>query len=253
LLRLIAKEVNEDARLPLEAADIRVHFGGVKAVDGVDLFLERGEILGLIGPNGAGKTTLVNALSGFQPLTHGTVSLGAEEITGLSPHRLAQRGLVRTFQGVRSFRQLTVLENVEVAGAASGLSRKRARAQALELLELVNLHERQGHLAESLSHGHERRLGLLRALAVRPRFLLLDEPSAGLDEEEANELIEMIGDAANARDCGVLVIEHNMRVVMSVCTRIHVLNYGRTLRIGSPDEVRSDADVVAAYLGTGEG
>jgi branched-chain amino acid transport system ATP-binding protein len=248
----MASHKSADSALALKAADVRVHFDGVKAVDGVDLVLEQGEILGLIGPNGAGKTTLVNALSGFQPLTGGRVLLGPDDVTRLSAHRLAKRGVVRTFQGVRSFRQLTVLENVEVAGAAVGLSRKAARAQALELLEMVNLDDREGQLAESLSHGHERRLGLLRALAVRPRFLLLDEPSGGLDHEESDELIRMIGHVASARGCGVLVIEHNMRVVMSVCTRIHVLNYGRTLRIGTPSEVRSDSEVVAAYLGAGD-
>src|SRR2546428_837192 len=166
----------------LEARGLKVHFGGVRAVDGVDLVLRKGEILGLIGPNGAGKTTLVNALSGFEKPTAGRVFLNGVDVTGWHPARLARKGLTRTFQSVRLFPGLTVLENVELGGVGVGMRRPAARRWARELLERLGLADKSATWATGLPHGLERRLGIVRALAAKPTFLLLDEPAAGLNE-----------------------------------------------------------------------
>ena len=176
----------------LEARGLKVHFGGVHAVDGVDLAIRKGEILGLIGPNGAGKTTLVNALSGFQKPTAGTVLLDGADVTGWSPHRLARRGLARTFQAVRLFPDLTVLENVELGGVGVGMRRPAARRWARALLERLSLGDKASLYATGLPHGLERRLGIVRALAAKPAFLLLDEPAAGLNEQESDELVDSL-------------------------------------------------------------
>jgi ABC-type branched-subunit amino acid transport system ATPase component len=234
----------------LEVADIKVHFEGVKAVDGVDLQLPRGEILGLIGPNGAGKTTLVNVVTGFQRPTAGSMRLGGVAVDGWPPHRLARSGLARTFQNIRLFGDLTVLENIEVGAVGMGLSRRHARVRAMEVLQGVALEHRAGTRASSLPMGEERRLELARALATQPTFLLLDEPAAGLNETEGDQLVAMIRDVRDRLGCGVLVIEHDMRVIMRLCERIQVLNYGKTISVGTPDEVRRDQAVIDAYLGT---
>jgi branched-chain amino acid transport system ATP-binding protein len=233
----------------LEARGLCVHFGGVRAVDGVDLELRKGEILGLIGPNGAGKTTLVNALSGFEKPSAGKVYLSGADVTGWAPHRLARRGLARTFQSVRLFPGLTVLENVELGGVGVGMRRPAARAAARELLDRLGLAERADSLATGLPHGLERRLGMLRALASKPAFLLLDEPAAGLNERESDELVQALTLIRDDFSCGLVVIEHDMRVIMRLCERIQVLDYGKTISIGSPLEVRSDPAVLTAYLG----
>jgi branched-chain amino acid transport system ATP-binding protein len=233
----------------LEARELRVHFGGVRAVDGVDLTLHQGEILGLIGPNGAGKTTLVNALSGFQKPTGGRVLLNGYDVTGWSPHRLARRGLTRTFQSVRLFPGLTVLENVELGGVGVGLRRPAARRAARELLDRLGFADRAETLATGLPHGLERRLGIVRALAARPAFLLLDEPAAGLNEHESDELVETLMLIRTDFSCALVVIEHDMRVIMRLCERIQVLDYGKTISIGTPAEVRADPAVLTAYLG----
>jgi branched-chain amino acid transport system ATP-binding protein len=233
----------------LEARQLKVHFGGVRAVDGVDLSLRKGEILGLIGPNGAGKTTLVNALSGFQRPTAGTVVLDGDDVTGWSPNRLARRGLTRTFQSVRLFPDLTVLENVELGGVAVGMWRPAARKWALDLLERLQLAGKAHLYGKGLPHGLERRLGIVRALAARPSFLLLDEPAAGLNEQESDELVASLTLIRDDFACALMVIEHDMRVIMRLCERIHVLDYGKTISIGTPAEVRSDPAVLTAYLG----
>lgn len=234
----------------LEVRGLCVHFEGVKAVDLVDLDLLQGEILGLIGPNGAGKTTLVNALTGFQRPTAGSISLAGEEITAWSPERRARRGLVRTFQAVRLFRGLSVLENVTVVGTATGMSSRHARRLAWELLEEAGL----GHLAtlpaQGIPTGFERRLGIVRALAARPAFLLLDEPAAGLDETESDELVASLRAVRDRTGCALLVIEHDMRVIMRLCERIQVIDYGKTIGIGTPAEIQRDPAVIKAYLGT---
>lgn len=227
-----------------------VHFQGVKAVVGVDLAMERGEILGLIGPNGAGKTTLLNALSGFQPLTSGGIWLGGRPVTGWVPFRLAQAGLSRTFQNVRLFGGLTVLENIELGAVGTGLSRKAAQVRAWDLLDRMNLADKAAARADALPYGQERRVGILRAVASYPRFLLLDEPAAGLNEAESDDLMKTIADLRSEIGCGVLVIEHDMRLIMGLCDRIQVLDYGKTICIGNPTEVQSDPTVITAYLGT---
>jgi branched-chain amino acid transport system ATP-binding protein len=233
----------------LEAHGLKVHFGGVHAVDGVDLALRKGEILGLIGPNGAGKTTLVNALSGFQKPTSGKVVLNGRDVTGMSPERLARRGLARTFQSVRLFPGLTVLENVEYGGVGVGMRRPAARRWARELLERLSLADKADLYATGLPHGLERRLGLVRALAAKPTFLLLDEPAAGLNEQESDELVASLTLIRDDFSCALVVIEHDMRLIMRLCERIQVLDYGKTISIGTPAEVRSDPAVLTAYLG----
>jgi len=233
----------------LEARGLKIHFGGVRAVDGVDLTLHKGEILGLIGPNGAGKTTLVNALSGFQKPTAGTVLLNGTDVTGWKPSRLARKGLTRTFQSVRLFPDLTVLENVELGGVGVGLRRGAARRSAQELLERLNLDDKAHLYGTGLPHGLERRLGIVRALAAKPTFLLLDEPAAGLNESESDELVEVLTLIRDDFSCALVVIEHDMRLIMRLCERIQVLDYGKTISVGTPTEVRNDRAVLTAYLG----
>jgi branched-chain amino acid transport system ATP-binding protein len=233
----------------LVAEGIRVHFEGVRAVDGVDLTLERGQIMGLIGPNGAGKTTFLNAVSSFVELTAGRVVLGDVDVSGFSPERLAKQGLVRTFQDVATFPALTVFENIELGALGAGLSRRKARARADELLGPLGLRALAKLPASALPHGEERRVGIARAVACSPRFLLLDEPAAGLDDAESLQLAETIAGIREQLGCGVLLVEHDMRIIFRVCERIQVLDYGKSLAVGSPDEIRRNKQVVAAYLG----
>jgi branched-chain amino acid transport system ATP-binding protein len=233
----------------LRATGVCVEFVGVRALQDVDLEVARGEILGLIGPNGAGKTTLVNVLSGFQRPTAGDVWLGDRRVTGRSPEQRTRLGLSRTFQSVRLFEQLTVLENVEAAGLAIGLSRRAAADRARELLERFGLGPRGGSRAASLPYGDERRLGLARALAGNPAFLLLDEPAAGLDEQEGDELFDLLQALPAQEGCGIVLIEHDMRLVMRLCHRLQVIDHGQTISVGAPEVVRNDPAVLEAYLG----
>lgn len=234
----------------LRAEGVRVQFVGVRALDGVDLELARGEILGLIGPNGAGKTTLVNTLSGYQRPDDGDVHLGGNVVTLWSPDRLSRAGLVRTFQNVRLFPNLTVFENVRLGAASMGMRAKEATRLAWELLARLGLDARAAKRASSLPHGEERRVGIARALATRPAFVLLDEPAAGLNESESDDLLRALAEIPAQYECGLMVIEHDMRLIMRLCERIQVIDYGRTLTVGTPAEVRADADVIAAYLGS---
>jgi branched-chain amino acid transport system ATP-binding protein len=215
----------------------------------VTLELHRHEVVGLIGPNGAGKTTLVNVLTGFDFPTAGAVELEERAITSWSPHRRGRVGLARTFQHSRSFGGLSVRENVEVAALGSGAGPREARRRADSLLELLGLLGRGGQPAGSLAHGDERKLGVARALATQPRFLLLDEPAAGLPETEVPEFTAVIRSVRDEHEAGVLLIDHNMALVMDVCDRIQVLDQGRTLAEGTPAEIRANLDVTAAYLG----
>ncbi len=224
-------------------------FTGVQALADVSLELHRHEVVGLIGPNGAGKSTLVNVLSGFDAPTAGRVELGDEDVTGWSPHRRGRAGISRTFQHSRSFRGLTVRENVEVAALGVGAGRRAARSQADELIRLLGLATYAEAPAGTLAHGDERRLGVARALATQPAFVLFDEPAAGLPESEVPEFAAVVRSVRDEHDAGVLLIDHNMALVMEVCDRIHVLDQGRTLAEGSPAEIRGNLDVTSAYLG----
>ncbi len=221
----------------------------MRALDDVTLELHRHEVVGLIGPNGAGKSTLVNVLSGFDVPTSGSVTLGEDDVTGWSPHRRGRAGIARTFQHSRSFRGLTVRENVEVAALGVGARPRAARQRADELLDLLGLTQFDEAPAGVLAHGDERRLGVARALATEPRFVLLDEPAAGLPEAEVPEFAAVVRTVRDGAEAGVLLIDHNMALVMEVCDRIQVLDQGRTLAQGTPAEIRGNLDVASAYLG----
>jgi branched-chain amino acid transport system ATP-binding protein len=233
----------------LRAAAVSRHFEGVRALEGVTLELRRHEVVGLIGPNGAGKTTLVNLLTGFDFPDTGTVELEGADVTGWPPHRRSRAGLARTFQQGHAFRGLSVRENVEVSALGVGAGSKEARRRADELLEALGLSGRAEQPAAVLPHGEERLLGVARALASRPRFLLLDEPAAGLHEREVEEFAQVVRRVRDERETGVLLIDHNIGLIMGVCDRIHVLDQGRTLAEGVPADVRRNVDVTAAYLG----
>ena len=233
----------------LRASSVSRSFEGVRALQDVTLELHRHEVVGLIGPNGAGKSTLVNVMTGFDSPTAGSVELAGSGITRWSAHRRARAGLARTFQHSRSFRDLTVRENVEVAALGVGAGTRRARRRADELLELLGLQAHERAPAGVLAHGDERRLGVARALATRPRFVLMDEPAAGLPEVEVPDFASVVRSVRDDHEAGVLLIDHNMALVMSVCDRIVVLDQGRTLAEGTPVEIRGNLDVAAAYLG----
>jgi branched-chain amino acid transport system ATP-binding protein len=233
----------------LRASGVSRSFAGVHALREVTLELRRAEVIGLIGPNGAGKSTLVNILSGFDRPTAGTVELDGDEITRWTPGRRGRRGLVRTFQHSHSFRGLSVRENVEVAAVGAGARTPVARRRADSLLRALNLERHAEKSAAALAHGDERRLGVARALATDPRFVLLDEPAAGLPEAEVPAFATVLRGLREVHGAGVLLIDHNMSLVMQSCDRIHVLDQGRTLAQGTPEEVRANLDVVAAYLG----
>ena len=233
----------------LRASSVSRSFAGVQALRDVSLELGPGEVVGLIGPNGAGKSTLVNVLSGFDRPDEGTVELGEREITRWSPHRRGRQGLARTFQHSHSFGSLSVRENVEVAALGVGAGPRRAAQRAQSLLSALGLSDYADSPAASLAHGDERRLGVARALATEPRFVLLDEPAAGLPEAEVPELADAVRSVRDEHDAGVLLIDHNMALIMEICDRIHVLDQGTTLAEGAPGEIRANLDVTAAYLG----
>ncbi len=233
----------------LRASSVSRSFEGLRALQDVTLTLHRHEVVGLIGPNGAGKSTLVNVLTGFDRPTEGSVELAGRRITRWSAHRRARAGLARTFQHSRSFRDLSVRENVEVAALGVGAGPRSARRRADELLGLLGLEAQASAPAGVLAHGDERRLGVARALATEPQFVLMDEPAAGLPEAEVPEFAAVVQSIRDSHDAGVLLIDHNMALVMSVCDRIQVLDQGRTLAEGTPAEIRGNLDVAAAYLG----
>jgi branched-chain amino acid transport system ATP-binding protein len=233
----------------LRASAVSRSFEGVQALREVSLQLHRGEVVGLIGPNGAGKSTLVNVLSGFDRPSAGTVELDERDVTRWPAHRRGRHGLARTFQHSHAFRSLSVRENVVVAALGVGAGARRANARADELLDVLGLTHYARSPAAALAHGDERRLGVARALATEPRFVLLDEPAAGLPEAEVPEFAAVVRTLRDDHGVGVLLIDHNMSLIMTVCDRIHVLDRGTTLAEGSPDEIRANLDVAAAYLG----
>jgi branched-chain amino acid transport system ATP-binding protein len=244
-------QIDAERRLgdTLRASAVSRSFEGVRALAGVTLTLGRGEVVGLIGPNGAGKSTLVNLFSGFDRPDAGSVHLGDDDVTRWSPNRRGRRGLARTFQHSHAFRSLSVRENVEVAALGVGASPGEASRRAGTLLGRLGLERHAAAPANSLSHGDERRLGVARALATRPRFLLLDEPAAGLPEAEVPDFAAIVRSVSKDDDVGVLLIDHNMALIMELCDRICVLDQGRVLAEGAPAEIRANLDVAAAYLG----
>jgi branched-chain amino acid transport system ATP-binding protein len=233
----------------LRAVGVSRSFEGVHALDDVHLELARSEVVGLIGPNGAGKTTLVNLITGFDFPTTGRVELEERDVTRWSPQRRGRAGLARTFQHGHAFRGLTVRENVEVAALGVGASSRDARTRAERLLGALGLRARADENASALPHGDERKLGVARALATEPRFVLMDEPAAGLTEAEVPELAAVVRSVRDDHGAGVLLIDHNVTLILDVCDRIHVLDQGRTLAEGTPEEIRKNIDVANAYLG----
>lgn len=235
----------------LTAEAVTVHFGGLTALTDVRLELTQGEIVGLIGGNGAGKSTLINVLSGFQRPTGGSVRLGARQLVGLSPHRVARAGVVRSFQAVRLFNGLSVRDNVAAVAAvrAPGAAGRSVPA----LLDLLGLGPAADRLAGALAYADQRRLAIARALALAPRFLLLDEPAAGMSPQEIDDLNATLRRVRDETCLGLLLVEHNMDLVMSVCERIVVLDLGRVIATGTPAQVARDPAVRAAYLGGPEG
>ncbi|MGV3549309.1 ABC transporter ATP-binding protein [Rhizobium sp.] len=236
--------------MTLKASDVSVRFAGVNAIDHVSVALDQGEILGLIGPNGAGKTTMVNVLSGFQKPAGGAVSIFGDDAGGRPADWFSCNGVVRTFQAVRLFKGMTVSENVEVGFSTLGIGRAQARRRAAQLLDRMGLASRADQLSGTLNYGDERRVGIARALALAPKFLLLDEPAAGMNIAEAEALGTLIRSVRDDFGCGILVIEHNMRLVMNTCERLHVMSSGRTIAAGTPSEVAGNAEFKKAYLGS---
>lgn len=237
----------------LRVDDVTVEFDGLKALDSVSLTVETGEIVGLIGPNGSGKTTLLNVVTGQLRPQGGRVLAAGRDLSGLAPRRIASHGVARTFQIVRLFGHLTVSENVETAAVAKGLSRQAARRKAFELLQWFELERFADWPANTLSYGDERRVEIARALAADPTFLLLDEPAAGMNEAESDTLLKLLARLPRERSLGLLIIDHDMRLIMRLCDRLHVLASGRTIGEGDIDAVRRMPAVVEAYLGSNAG
>lgn len=258
----------------LEAKDISIVFGGLKAVTNFNLKLEKGELVGLIGPNGAGKTTIFNIITGVYNPTGGDILLdtskstggGYKSITGLKPYRITQLGIARTFQNIRLFKNLTVLDNVRIAlhfnvkyNPLQALLRTPAfykeeealTEKARELLEIFKIREKEYELAKNLPYGEQRKLEIARALATSPRLLLLDEPAAGMNPQETQDLMELIKFIREKFSLTILLIEHDMNLVMGICERIVVLDYGITIAEGTAGEISRDPKVVKAYLGDG--
>jgi len=247
----------------LELKKATIHFGGLVAVERVDLTINKGEILALIGPNGAGKSTIFNMVTGIYPPTEGHIYFDGQEITGLKPYQITARGVARTFQNIRLFKDLAVLDNVKIGchnytkselwGALTHLphvkkEEEEITSKALECLEITGLSNKKDELAKNLSYGEQRRLEIARALAANPKLLLLDEPAAGMNSAEKVSLAEMVRQIRNM-GITIFLVEHDMKFVMGLSDRIAVLDYGRKIADGRPEEIKKNPEVIAAYLG----
>lgn len=233
----------------LRVENLSKKFSGLQALSGVSIRLAKGEILGLIGPNGSGKTTLINTISGVLHPEEGTIAFGDTDITGWNPNRIARLGLARTFQTARLFSSLTVTENLELGIMAA--SEGDIDGKVDELLDRFGLERWATDRAGTLAYGLQRRLEIARAVGSKPEFLLLDEPAAGLNEEESEQLLQLIHSLREPTSlaCGILIVEHDLAMIMRLCDRVHVLNEGQTLAEGPPEEVRNNPAVVEAYMG----
>lgn len=239
-------------------------FGGLTAVSNVDLKIEKGELVGLIGPNGAGKTTVFNLLTGVYVPTAGEIIFEDKSLVHLKPYQITAQGVARTFQNIRLFNSMTVLDNVKLAfhwhdkyslwGAFLRLpdyfrGEEKMDEAAMELLKVFRLDDKAGELASNLPYGEQRRLEIVRALAAKPKLMLLDEPAAGMNPLETKELMALIGEIRDKFDLTILLIEHDMSLVMSICERIYVLDYGKIIAEGTPEEIKRNPRVIEAYLG----